>query len=76
MIADCCVRRAELRALLSAAGVDVNRGVIATCGSGVSACSLLLALDVIGVPGGSLYDGSWSEWGRADGGPVETGSPK
>jgi thiosulfate/3-mercaptopyruvate sulfurtransferase len=66
----------ELRALLAAAGVDVNRSVIATCGSGVSACSLLLALDVIGVPGGSLYDGSWSEWGRADGGPVETGSPR
>lgn len=63
----------ELRALLGAAGVDTTREVIATCGSGVTACSLLLALDVIGVTGASLYDGSWSEWGRPGNGDVETG---
>src|SRR4029077_20487787 len=41
---------AELRELMGRAGIDVARPVIASCGSGVTACSLLLALDVIGIP--------------------------
>jgi thiosulfate/3-mercaptopyruvate sulfurtransferase len=67
---------AELRELMEKAGIDVARPVIASCGSGVTACSLLLALDMIGVPGAALYDGSWSEWGRRTDLPIETGPPR
>jgi len=67
---------AELRALIAAAGVDVGRPVIASCGSGVTACSLLLALHVLGVTDTALYDGSWTEWGQQEELPVETGPPR
>lgn len=46
------------------AGVDPARPVITSCGSGVSACALLLALEQIGHQRHALYDGSWAEWGR------------
>ncbi|SMO38536.1 3-mercaptopyruvate sulfurtransferase [Paracoccus laeviglucosivorans] len=52
-----------LRAEFQAAGVDLTKPVIATCGSGVSAASLFLALERIGHADHSLYDGSWAEWG-------------
>lgn len=58
---------AAIRALFDAAGVDPSRPFIASCGSGVTANSLLLAArrvgDGSGGLGGKLYDGSWSEWG-------------
>ena len=54
---------AELRALFQAAGVDLSRPAITTCGSGVTAASLFLALERIGHRDHSLYDGSWAEWG-------------
>jgi thiosulfate/3-mercaptopyruvate sulfurtransferase len=53
---------AELRKQLTAAGVRLDRPVISTCGSGTSACALLLALHRLGVDDAWLYDGSWSEW--------------
>ena len=53
----------ELRAAFEAAGVDLSRPVITTCGSGVTAASLFLALERIGHKDHSLYDGSWAEWG-------------
>lgn len=56
-----------LRERLQAAGVDPARPIIATCGSGVSACTLLLALDTLGVGNASLYDGSWTEWASTGG---------
>lgn len=54
---------AALRARLSAAGIDPRRPIVASCGSGTSACALLLNLDRLGVRDAALYDGSWSEWG-------------
>ena len=49
------------------------QGTIAMCGSGVSACHLLLAMDVAGLPGARLYAGSWSEWSRDPSRPVARG---
>jgi thiosulfate/3-mercaptopyruvate sulfurtransferase len=63
--------RAELTELL--AGRDPNR-VIAMCGSGVTACHLLLAMEVAGLAGGRLYAGSWSEWIRDPERPIRTGA--
>ena len=54
---------AALRAAFEAAGVDLSKPVITTCGSGVTAASLFLALERIGQRDHSLYDGSWAEWG-------------
>ncbi|MCV2446745.1 3-mercaptopyruvate sulfurtransferase [Paracoccus sp. DMF] len=54
---------AALRAEFQAAGVDLSRPVITSCGSGVTAASLFLALERIGHRDHSLYDGSWAEWG-------------
>ncbi len=62
--------REALRRRLAEAGIDPGRPVIATCGSGTSACALLLALDWLGSTGHSLYDGSWTEW-ASRGMPVE-----
>jgi thiosulfate/3-mercaptopyruvate sulfurtransferase len=47
--------------------------LIAMCGSGVTACHLLLAMEVAGLPGGRLYAGSWSEWIRDPARPIKTG---
>ncbi len=63
---------ADLRAAFAAAGVDDGRDVVAYCGSGVSACTLLLAAAVVGIDGARLYPGSWSEW-AARGLPAERG---
>lgn len=63
----------ELRAAFAGAGVDLAKPVVTTCGSGVSAVVLTLALYRLGVRGSALYDGSWSEWGLPDGPPIATG---
>lgn len=54
----------ELRAIFAARGVSDATPVIATCGSGVTAAVIALALEVIGHTDAGLYDGSWTEWGR------------
>lgn len=57
----------ELRANLEAAGIDLSRPVVTSCGSGVTAAVITLALESLGHRDNKLYDGSWSEWGgRAD----------
>lgn len=67
----------DLRAVFEAAGIDTRRPVVTTCGSGVTAAILSLALALLGQPNSGLYDGSWAEWGQAHlGTPVETGSPR
>ena len=65
---------AELRAVFESAGVDLSKPVITTCGSGVTAAVLSLALERIGHRNHALYDGSWAEWGMYDDLPVQTGS--
>ncbi|MDJ1016882.1 MAG: 3-mercaptopyruvate sulfurtransferase [Paracoccaceae bacterium] len=62
-----------LRAVFEAAGVDLSKPAITTCGSGVTAAILSLALERIGHRQHSLYDGSWSEWGMYGDLKVETG---
>jgi thiosulfate/3-mercaptopyruvate sulfurtransferase len=64
--------RARLRELFAACGAS-ERNVIAMCGSGVTACHLLLAMEVAGFGPGKLYAGSWSEWIRDPGRPIVTG---
>jgi thiosulfate/3-mercaptopyruvate sulfurtransferase len=64
---------AELQKLFSAEGLDLQRPIVTTCGSGVSAAVLTLALYRLGVRGSALYDGAWSEWGLPDGPPLATG---
>lgn len=63
----------DIRAALTRAGVDLAKPVVTTCGSGVSAAVLTLALYRLGVRGSALYDGSWSEWGLTEGPPIATG---
>ena len=53
----------ELRRLFSEAGLDPSKPFIASCGSGVTATSLIFAAHMLGSDSGKLYDGSWSEWG-------------
>ena len=62
------------RRWLQILGGKAPQKLIAMCGSGVTACHNLLALEVAGLPGASLYSGSWSEWIRDPARPVATGS--
>src|SRR3984893_16801411 len=62
----------ELRHLFAAAGVALDRPVVTSCGSGVTACAVAFALHLVGHPGAAVYDGSWSEWGLPGDTPVET----
>ena len=64
---------AALRAVFQAAGVDLAKPAITSCGSGVTAAILSLALERIGHRNHALYDGSWSEWGMYDDLAVEKG---
>jgi thiosulfate/3-mercaptopyruvate sulfurtransferase len=63
----------ELAALFRGAGVALDRPIVTSCGSGVTACALAFAVHLIGHPGAAVYDGSWSEWGLPGDTPVETG---
>ena len=61
-----------LRARVTAAGIDLDKPVITTCGTGVTAAALALALHLLGHSDAAVYDGSWTEWGGRDDTPVET----
>jgi thiosulfate/3-mercaptopyruvate sulfurtransferase len=63
----------ELRAKFATIGADGSRPVITTCGSGVSATMVTMALKRAGLPQGAVYDGSWTEWGSDPTTPKETG---
>ena len=60
----------ELRAVFDA--VNLDRPIVTTCGSGLTAAILMLALDEIGAPNVAVYDGSWTEWGGRPEAPVVT----
>ncbi len=64
---------AALREAVARAGIDLDRPVVTTCGSGVTAAIVGIALESLGRPPRSLYDGSWSEWGAREDLPVATG---
>jgi thiosulfate/3-mercaptopyruvate sulfurtransferase len=63
----------ELSRLFRDAGVALDRPIVTSCGSGVTACALVFAVHLIGHPDAAVYDGSWSEWGLPGDTPVETG---
>lgn len=63
----------DLRAVFEAAGADLDKPAITTCGSGVTAAILSLALERLGKTDHSLYDGSWAEWGQFPTLPIATG---
>ena len=64
----------DIEAAFRAAGVDLSRPVITSCGSGVTAAILTLGLTLAGTRDHALYDGSWTEWGGTPDNPVATGA--
>lgn len=63
----------RLKAIFSEAGIDLSKPVVTSCGSGVTAAVIVLALETVGHADNRLYDGSWSEWGGLADTPVVTG---
>ncbi|WP_315920133.1 3-mercaptopyruvate sulfurtransferase [Mesorhizobium sp. SP-1A] len=65
--------KARLRKLFEDAGIDLSKPVVTSCGSGVTAAAITLALETLGHTDNRLYDGSWAEWGALSDTPVVTG---
>ena len=63
----------QLKAKFAAAGIDLKKPVVTTCGSGITASALALGLHLAGASSYAVYDGSWTEWGGRTDTPVETG---
>ena len=69
------IGRADLERRLAGAGVDPCKELVATCGSGTSACAFAWSMARVGYGEVAIYDGSWSEWGGRSDLPLETGPP-
>lgn len=63
----------RLREVIEGAGIDLSKPVITSCGSGITAAAITLALETLGHTQNRLYDGSWTEWGGLSDTPVVTG---
>lgn len=63
----------ELRKAIEDAGIDFGRPVVTSCGSGITAAIITLALESLGHEDNALYDGSWTEWGSRPDTPIVTG---
>ena len=64
----------SLRAAFEAAGVDLAKPIVTTCGSGITAAVVAFGATLLGAKDVALYDGSWSEWGASASAPVVTGA--
>ncbi len=67
----CMLPADQLKARFDAAGVELKQPVAISCGSGVTACTVALALNLLGHENVAVYDGSWAEWGNRDDTPIE-----
>ena len=63
----------QLKIVFEKAGVDIDKPIVSTCGSGITASVVALALARLGKPRSAVYDGSWTEWGGLSDTPVATG---
>lgn len=63
----------ELRQVIEDAGIDFGRPIVTSCGSGITAAIITLALESVGHDDNALYDGSWTEWGARPDTPIVTG---
>jgi thiosulfate/3-mercaptopyruvate sulfurtransferase len=63
----------ELRQAIEDAGIDFGQPIVTSCGSGITAAIITLALESLGHEDNALYDGSWTEWGAREDTPVVTG---
>ncbi|UVK36918.1 3-mercaptopyruvate sulfurtransferase [Mesorhizobium sp. AR10] len=63
----------RLREVIEGAGIDLSKPIVTSCGSGITAAAITLALETLGHTDNRLYDGSWTEWGGLDDTPIVTG---